>query len=43
MQKLGTIKVSFDTCSKIVSSTNVHIDFGDVHRVMMMILGKVQI
>jgi len=31
---------SFDRCSKIVSSTYIHIGFGDVCRVMMAVLGR---
>lgn len=30
----------FGRCSKIVSSTYVHIDFEDVHRVTMAVLGQ---
>jgi len=32
----------FHRCFEFFSSTYVHIDFGDVHRVMMAVLGKVQ-
>jgi len=38
MQKLGRVKsfVLVDYVPEIVSSTGGHIDFGDVHRRMMM-------
>jgi len=35
-------KLQRGRCSKIVSSIYVHIDFGDVHIMMMVVLGKVQ-
>jgi len=45
MLKLGRIKVFLDKDSKIVFLayvTYIHIDFGDVHRVMMAVLGRMQ-
>jgi len=38
----GPNKVCFGRCFKIVSSTYAHIDLGDVHRVMMVVLGRVR-
>jgi hypothetical protein len=41
MQKLSRVKVFVGRCSKIVSVTHVHTDFGVVQRVLMVVLGKV--
>jgi len=31
----------FGRCSRIIPSTYIHTNFGDVHKVLMVVLGKV--